>query len=238
MSTHNQRGRSAGGWSRVVRLVSGVYKVAGSLQQVFPKAESYTVTFTLNVIDDINQHHGFPPHSVPPITAEAIVEFTVAGNTYVRLLSVTDGMSISGVCNSFRVRLKDTTVAVGNADILGLRYDVSVQVAPGTRADSKSPPYLQRGEKQIVVAANSGHGLTIPDNAGIKTMLAMVVAINGSVIPDGGARVTQSAAAVDIAAYDPRSFAWAPIAPGAAFVELQNFTGTDQFWQVFWGIDG
>ena len=128
----------AGGWSRVAKLISGTNTAAtGSLQQAFDKAEAYTCTFTLKVDDDLNQVSGFPPHSVAPIQAEATIEFTVAGNTYTRVLSVTDGMSVTGVCNAIRVRVVDTTTPVGLADIVGLQYHISIQVAPGIR-DRKS----------------------------------------------------------------------------------------------------
>ncbi len=234
MSTRRQD--HSGGWSRVIHMVSEKNTAAQSLQRVFSKAEVYTVTFSLNFIDDVNQVIA-PNRTVAPIFCEALIEFTVAGNTYSRLISVEDGMSISGVANSIRVRLTDVTKDLSTANIGGLRYSVSVQFAPGVRADSLVPPFLQTDNAALLIAGGGHLDIQIP-TGGLKSLLALVASANGSVIPDQGAQVFQRSSFGTIVAYDPRSITWCPLSPGAISVRLQNFTAVNQLWSVFWGSDG
>ncbi len=221
------------GWSRVGELVSGNTDKSVSVQQDFDEAGPYTCNFSLVPVDDISAA------DVATLSAEAIIEWGVGGNTITRRISVTNGASISGNAKAVRVVIVDTSEAEGGATVLGKTYQVSVSIARGTRPSTDQPPILQEQNIVFVVAGGTNQDVAIPQGAGVKSVWVAVAGLAGAAIADQGARVTQTTAAnTAISMYDPRAITWAPLAPGATKINLANLTLVNQVYAVYWGIDG
>lgn len=223
----------AGGWSVTDSLFSGDTTRVVSLQADFKKVGPFTIRFSMRPLVDISAA------TVATLQAVAAIDFCVQGGTTRRLISITDGTSISGVAETVNVRCSDISKAEGGAIDIGKEYEISVLVGPGTRAASGTPPVLQQENIVFVVLAGANLNVPVPPGAGIKSLLVTVASIDGSVIPDNKARVTQTTPhATAIAMYDPRSYDWCPLASGARTVNLANLSAVSQLYAIFWGIDG
>ena len=222
------------GWSVALPLTCLNPTAFASLQADFDEPDLYTVQFGLFDID------GQPNPVIPRVIyTEAIIEWSVAGNTVTRRITVSDGMSISGVGEGVRVRAIDGTIDIS---MIGVRYGVTITVAKGQRA-SQTPPSLSAYGPQgsFNVTAGNSFNTPIPRGAGINSVQVSVAnTFTGAVIPDQGCIVSQSATngGNQLKACDARQFEWIPIAAGATDVTILNNTAVQFVVTLYWGIDG
>lgn len=153
-----QPGKS-GGWSSTVKLITQQAK-SGSLQANFSKAEYYTVQFTVE-----------PPTGASDgiYAATATIAWTVEGNNVYRIVSIGNGVAISGTGEAISVTVNDVTPNVGQAP--GFEYKVNIQVSPGTRANISQPPTYMRGsDQQVPILGDSFALIDVPQNAGVVSV--------------------------------------------------------------------
>lgn len=231
------------GWS-----VSGNADCGGnaspSLQAIFPEAGQYTVQFFVETISGANAA-AWAQNTLAEIT------WSVKGNSVRRLVSVTDGLSVSGVAQGVRVRILDQSVVVG---VPGLKqsYGFSIQVSKGARASVEQPPTLQmlQSDKGI---ANFGQYLfacppggtidiAIPDNIGAISfnLEGLISGLAGANPPPGIVSIVQlSANGLANAVYDAATIRqWEVLKPGASIIRVVNTNLAHQFlFTLNFGID-
>jgi hypothetical protein len=214
-------------------LVSGDTANTLGIQAHFLRPGTYTAYFTFEPLDSLTA-----PPTIAPVRIEATIEWMVGGNTVTRRVSIVNGTSIQGVCESVRIVVRDVTVPVGATVTLGIRYNVSVSVAPGARGSYETPPILCESTSISILAGNVFVG-AIPQNVGAKSILVMVAAPSGVPIAEQACQVAQvNSAFVPLGQYDPRAFAWAPVLPGASNFQLFNNSPVTLLFAVVFGIDG
>lgn len=227
---------ASGGWSK-----SGTLRPQGSqkltMQADFsPNAGSFTVQFQITDPND-------PANSY--IRAVAQIEWAVDGNTNYRKITVAPGTSVSGVGQAIRVAILDDT-PTGAVPAGGWKdYDVTVTVAPGTRASDTNPPLLTPEEDSgatVQIAAGGSTSFAVPDFSGAKSVMVMIYpAIVGGALPLDSIQVQQLANLIPKASYDPRLYAFTPLIPGTTSVKVTNHNvgfSNSALVSLVWGIDG
>lgn len=232
-------------WSASGPMTTGSQDKVVALQQPFPEPGIYTVTFALDPLQANLNAAG--------IRAQALIKWSVAGNTITRLVNVGDGVSVSGLAEAVSVVVQDVTCLQGTISAqAGFNYSVGIMVAKGTRPYGSLPPTLSPFPfqdfntigTQLTVAAGANTAIIpIPRGVGVTCMHVDVYASNpqGSVVPDGTPVVAQYQfmGGGPIRFYDPRAIDWAPIQPGSTGIVLFNFSSTLQLtFSLVWGIDG
>lgn len=224
-------------WSRVGTLVTTQGKPNRrivSLSKTFPHPGTYTLQFHLKPAD---------PDSHQIIECEAVITWGAGGNTVRRVVTVVDGLSITGIADSVRVVMRDVSSVLGSS---GDKYVVSVQIAPGTRPTTQPPLlYPPLSSNPQTVAAGGSADFNVPQDSGCISVC--VIAGNASAvapaasIPEQEACVIQSIIGfgVILKKYDARMFEFVPLSPGCRVVRFSNLsTGIMMRVQVAFAIDG
>jgi hypothetical protein len=259
------------GWSTNVTLETGTGSGLGtepiaqpkgkiqSLQVNFPFSGDFTVEFSLQPLE------GPSPGNPAVYMAEAIVDLVCEGNLVRRRVSIANGTTLTGVAEGIKVIMWDTTpnassAAYGSLSQVGLKYNVSVQVALGTRPGKNTQPQLTPGPDVTNNPANNdapgfffvagAHGsieVPIPKDAGITSIMALVTAgfAQGDSLSTEGAVVelVNSVGGFTMAAWYPllTPGIWIPVPAGADTVVLQNLAAASNgttFYTLFFAIDG
>lgn len=256
-------GRS-GGWSATGTMTNDGQSKAAHLQVNFLEREgtpgpskNYTVQFSVGPTK-IRSTQALSPKPVNPI---AEIVWSVEGNSVRRLVSVTNGMSVTGVGEAVKVSVSDATLSsfAGQA----VDYQVDITVAPGSRASIQQPPtYYPEEREQSGVFAIIGTGpqaapgvtadIVVPQNAGvISYFLEWLAFVQGT---EALIAVTQTdfyveelaAGGQSLKKYSPILInGWVPISPGCSTLRIHGLfqtIGALVAWQlntqVTFGIDG
>ena len=218
------------GWSQSGDLTAGGSGREVTMQANFPAPDVYTVQF--NILSSTGQ--------IP--NPEAVVTWKVEGNFVDRLISVANGMTISGVGQGCRIRVYDNSQA-----ITGFDYTASIQVSRGSRPASTVPPTYAPIRAagfpgRIVVPATSTASITIPQNKGINSVQITASGIGGLVLLT---RVDVSAwqessvgGGTKLKEWFPPETNWVAIAPSAETLVLNNRTAGNILFGVQFGVDG
>lgn len=217
-------------------LISGDLLNDVSLQTGDLEAGVYTISFNAFGTDQ----------SIIPIRTEAYIQFSIDGQTTTRRISVGNGVSISGPAENVVVKIKDTTDRT-DLSKCGIQYQVSMQVARGSRASVQQPATLQPEPYKLGNPYNltslTGKGIPVPLDAGIVSVYITTVGNedNGG-IPPGAALVQFNVGGTAAGKYDPnRTDGWVPLPPGTTTVNLLNLTSMSPFdieFTVTFGVDG
>ena len=177
--------------------------------------------------------------------AIAIVNWMVAGTPVTRKVSVTDGKSISGVCEGVNVFCFDVT-----PDTEGLTaaapYQIGMTVAKGSRPAQGQPPTLSLFNQQFQgangIAIGGSETVKIPQNAGVISV-EIVAASDGSGNPDSNLLIQHvSASGANI--YKSYKIGgeypgFIPVADDATEIIITNVDNANGVYvSVTWGIDG
>jgi hypothetical protein len=227
-------------WAAGGNLVSGDANKNVSLQYTFEKPGAHIVQF--NYVG---------PKADPvavygaAVKCEALITFETNGNTVTRRVSVGEGTTVQGSGESVKVVVYDTTElgdSVVRPDDLGRVYSVGVSVAPGTRGSFTNPPILSENNTLLSLPGPSTVIVNIPDGSGANSVLVAVAAAGVNPIPEQGIQVEQLFGSgfgiTTLMQYDPRAFAFAPLAPGVKQIKIRNKTLAAIYASVIWGIDG
>lgn len=225
------------GWGTSGQLQTGNRTKTVTLQADFSKAGdagTYTVEF------------GLTPNAASnmPIFAEALITWSVEGNSVTRRVNIGDGVSVSGVGQAARIIMSDTTPDYLTPN--GVLYGVSCQVSKGVRGGSKQGPLLlpQGPIGGIVppfapntgsiasfpVAPGPGAVIIVPQNAGV--IAVKIIGIDSSTDTLGAGslvatqRYVEGIVTINTAQYDVFDQPdWVPVVPGTSQILLNNFSG-------------
>ncbi len=164
------------------------------------------------------------------------ISWAVAGITIRRLVSVTNGLSVTGVGEAIKVVVYDATDQTAPAPA-ACTYDVEITVAPGSRPSEQQPasftPYIDSDPSfganiptlgSTIITPNTTIFVTIPQNAGVISLYTTVAVTSGFgiIIPQGTALIQQRAIGNSVRLYDALDMSWVPIIPQAQTIGLQN----------------
>lgn len=242
---------NSGGWSATGTMKNDGQSHAAHLQVNFLEKETrpgpsknYTVQFSVGPTFDVTTKQIRTDVSIRP---RAEIKWSVEGNDVRRVVDVTNGMSLTGVGEAIKVSVFDVSNTVGTDPVT---YDVSITVAPGSRASTQQPPTLgalyDDGTNAIgyliSVPPNSTINIPIPANSGVISAYATVVAVPYIVMPEGIAEIRQLAASgfVQVRYNLDAQPGWVPIVNGAVQLALVNHFAATTFleYSVIFGIDG
>lgn len=220
-------GGSSQGGPPAIRMQVGFFDPRDTRQR---PAGLYTVQFHIDVRAIADPLFKF-------LNPTARVMFAVEGNTVQRRLSVVNGASISGVCDTVAVEVVDETdfLAPPAPPALPLDYQVTITVAPYPRPSSGSPPVLRGSAGLIAVAGGAVTLLPIPQDSGVNSVLVFAS-------PSGGGvpLVSQEDLnTVTIASWTPTN-TFVPLFPQAGTISLGNLGPplSNVNYNVLFGIDG
>ena len=215
------------GWAQSGNLYTGTdNSVVKLMVERFDRAAVYTVQIGLNVGDADGQ----------PVQAEAEVIWSINGTPIRRVVSVSQGCSISGVTESARVTVYDKTPHVEGSTVY--EYVALVNVAPGPRAATTLPPFLRTWPTTQSLAASDSTQVQVPDNAG-------VVGFRLSVFAAGAAGATVVMTDNLGTVYDQyivppgANSIFVPLAPGTTQIVVTNNDAANPIYlSGQWAIDG
>jgi hypothetical protein len=172
--------------------------------------------------------------------ANATITFMVNGNPIRRVVSVGNGVEISGPADAVIVQVNDLTPA--SFDNPGQPYSVTIQVAPGTRSSS-AQPLLNDVNGTYNILSGALEVIQIPANSGvIGVWVAAFSETAGVTDPNVAVSMQPSAISAtqifEFALTDPTPV-YVPIAPGASTLIAANRDATHvASFSVLWVIDG
>lgn len=248
MSNTAEYGKS-GGWSKSGNLRNNNEDNCGTQANFLERdnnqapSKNYTVQFSVGVPKNADGSIA-STYFINPVGE---IKWSVEGGDVRRVVSVSNGLSITGVGEGVKVVIRDKT-PVGIAVLVS--YDVGITIAPGSRASENQPPTycptLNSTEGMVIVPSASTFDVLIPENAGVISAYITAIKTNlVSPLAPLNARVDQvDAAGVIVRAYDPNSqypTTFVPIMPTARKLVLaNNLAGesNDIAFAVTFGIDG
>ena len=183
--------------------------------------------------------------------AEAIVRWSVGGNTVTRRVTLGKGVSLSGTGEAVSVVLSDVTENGLFPPTWDGSYQVTALVAEMPRAGGNVPPvWVPNGVNSpgsswiegnaVLAPAASTLALPIPTDAGIVSVGVTATATVGpQVIPEGSIIVEQLHALNNVVkSYDPRIAPFVAWSPFADQLIVRNFNAFQVLVAVAFGVDG
>lgn len=215
------------GWSATGRLVTGDRSQQVTLQADFQagqnlqQAESYILQF-----NKVNN-----PLSNLPIRAEALVRWSVEGNSVSRRISIANGVALVGASQAVRVVLTDVTQSLLDGPVVipnGVEYDVSVQVTPGARGTTALPPILVPIDGLLrILAVPPGpatFNVAVPNDAGVNSIkvLARQFGLVAAPFPDNAIMITQLQLLTGLVGYEYgfQEGVFVPLVPGTDTIQI------------------
>lgn len=231
------------GWQQSGQLTVGGAGTPVSMQFDFGEGDTYTCGFIQPVVLGND----------PTVRCEALVMWNVEGTFKPVRVSVVGGMSVTAAARGVKIILTDATPTNRDYAPAGAKYDVSVQVARGTRGSSTVGPYYvpQSLAAPIVVAAGGTQTVSIPYDAGVQSFrMTVTPQLPGGTSPAIGDLVVQQTAASPnnigpaaspVGTFDPirEAGSWIPIQPGCNEIVITNNNATHNFqFTIVFGVDG
>lgn len=221
------------GWQQSGVLTTGRPDKRVSMQADFqPEAGYYTIQFGVDA----------PEATVPSYDAIAEITWSVEGATIRRVVSVANGVTVSGPGQAVRVVVYDQSL---NASIFGYNdYTVTIAVSPGTRPSAGRPPILQArwtsGLPSVAPIAIAGSAtLDIPQDSGVGSVELLLSAVAGifpiiarvqHFVPGGTIQ--------KLYMITEETDGFIAIAPGSTQVTVYNESVSAIYCTATWGIDG
>jgi hypothetical protein len=192
------------------------------------------------------------PPSVPgptqPVDPVAIIQFTVQGNKVQRIISVSNGASISGPAEAIQVQVIDNTTYPNS---VGFQYEVSIQVTPGVRSAIQPPilywsypPLAGNIHNELVVIPPAGEiFVAVPTNAGVASVSVSAIGVTAGGTPPfttPNIAIIQLASSILVSANElgePGTFI--PVISNCSQLQIINNDQTNSVnVSLIWGIDG
>jgi hypothetical protein len=229
-------------------LTAMVDSVNGTLQTNYTGITTNIANLSVTAVNPIPGSPGLPGAS-QPVDPVAIIQFTVQGNKVQRIISVSNGISISGPAEAIQVMVIDNTSYPLSK---GYTYQVSIQVTPGVRAAVNQPailywsypPVAGNAQSTAVVLAPAGGDIlvNVPVDAGVVSACIVAVGETGGATPFAQPQVVviQLASAIQVAAtFQPEPGRFIPLVSNCSVLQLLNNDPTNSaLVAVIWGIDG
>jgi hypothetical protein len=243
-------GMQFNGKSQPNTLSIGQTQPVNALQASFPRASTYTVQFSVTPAQDV------PTNMPNPEATEAIVNWVLDGNNISRRITVGNGISISGTAQGVNVQLLDVSKGGTLTPPATGKYQVTVSVTPGVRANEPIPVCLYPFGNVNATAygafqlnANSTVLIPVPSDAGATSVqvLPSNISFPGVVTPGGGLIIVEffivssdGLTGVLTGGFDPTlEEGFVPLPPTCNMVQIRTRGVASPInFQVAFGIDG
>jgi hypothetical protein len=245
------------GWSSSGTLFTGVKGNEVKLQAIFKDDPgNYSVEFNVQLPAVGNGPTSTFIYAAP----EALITWTVKGNTVTRRVSVGDGVTVSGMAEGVNISVFDNSTQNNLAAAGGqgaIAYTVSIQVVKGLRPNTQQPPTLVAldprpgvflGLYGIIVQTGADVHVPIPQDAGVVSVFvtAFSLAPVRGVPASGAGDVSQTydvpfgnTTLVYRISDASDQDTWTPVTPGSNAIVLQAFgVGQAITYTIMFGIDG
>lgn len=208
----------------------------GGFQNSIDKSDLEPGTYTLQFgVLNIGKPAGFSQTFSPVV--QAIITWKIDGQQQRRVISVTSGASITGVCEGVDVKLVDLT----SYPTVGYDYSVQVTLSKGTRGNIQQPPVLFETSGQKLLSNGGLIIFNVPQDAGVISVFPFIF-YDRNDPAEIFMQYTDLAFLANYADADLiRSGQWFPLVPGTGRVEfLSNAAvgGAATYISVLWGVDG
>lgn len=214
------------GWSSSVGLITGQSSPA-SIQANFPDAEYKTIQFGVVPPDD-----GKSTSSV--FDATAFISWSVEGNTVTRLISIGNGVSISAPAQAYNITITDKTPNLGGTQVLGKPYSITVNITPGSRPNSITPPIFKPVARAIVLAPAGSTAQFIPAGA----VAVMITAYDAVAFTNGNVTIDQITAGNALFMEYSALNQFMPLAGNAQQIRVTNQGANNVNVAFIFAIDG
>lgn len=224
-------------WSTAGKLLPGNTVNTVSLQANFPQAGEHTVQFNLfpnqqNIQQKVNTR------------VEAIIRWSVEGNTIERRVTVSDGMSISGNAQGVQVVCTDSSTFNVLADVD--EYTVGITVAPGSRGNYMGPPTFSAREGMQSAAGAVAMTFSIPEDLGATSFwvyVKTIVTATGAIAATSSHIELRNISTTPIMAQgiltDDNHGTWWPLPAGTNEILITNPAAANTVTaMLIYGIDG
>lgn len=222
------------GWQQSATLHTGDPVGNLTMQANFPRAGYYTVQFGILPPNDL-VNNNFDNR----FDAIATIEWSVEGQTIRRVVSVGNGVSVSGPGQAVRVVVNDVTPLAAPPDGL-LPYVVTVQVTPGQRPSLERPPTLIGIRSQHLMAPLGTFSLLVPANSGVISVQVVAAALVAGTPSPPDLNVEHRTPAVISKTYNQNfDTRFVALAPNATSIRILNLSALNSYnVGITWGIDG
>ena len=220
------------GNSRLTNMVLGQKDVATSINERDLIPNVYTLQFGLFQTGERTWL------SVP--AAEAIINWSVKGQTQRRIITIASGVAISGVCDAVSVKIRDTSIISENTE--AIQYAVQSTLSKGVRPSTGQPPSLTTRQSQIAQGSGPSVVFPVPVNAGVMSFFVLACGDSGAVLTttDIVAQVIGAGNTLLASYYPLITGGWIPLPAGAYSITVNNNAAedTNADVNVIWGIEG
>ena len=211
-------------WSVSGDLQSNNASKAVQLQAEFHEIGNYLVQFGISKT---------PGDSINP---QAELTWSVEGNSVRRVITVVNGVSVTGSAQAVKVKMYDA-----GSQVAGARdYTGSIQVVPGVRPSQNQPPTLFGAVGTLVDSA--AVTVPLPVDSGIISVLIKVASDDVTAahpIPAGSVyAIQQDSAGARISVYEPQDYDYVTISRDVTSVSIKNVSGLTIRYSMTFGIDG
>ena len=223
------------GSAKSVQLIRGQGTNPVALgNQTWEEAATYTVQFSIVL-------NYTPIRSSLQTICYAVVKWTVDGQDIQRVVSVGNGVSLTGVGQGVTIQVYDDTTLIAG-EPTNEQYTVTATVSPGSRASTVNPPtYYPNPSFFILGAFGSGtnvKSIPVPANSGITSVLVITDQHDASTTLDVGV-IQQDTTGNTYAEYNPLNYPdFVPLNPGANVVTIINVSNNVAQVTIVFGVDG
>jgi hypothetical protein len=214
------------GWSQSGTLTQGDAIKTVSFQANFPVADYYTLQFNVTAPND---------PQVPWIP-QALIQWSVEGNTVTRIIDIGNGVAISGAAQGVKVIVSDVSTLGIPADARD--YGVSIQCTKGSRPSSANGPTLRAPEGVQSLAGAGSVKFDIPANSGVKAAMVFVAPASNPATPMQALMGIDAVGVVSLKWNPNENVGWIPVTPGATDIIVENFDAISMDISVVYEIEG
>jgi hypothetical protein len=205
-----------------------------TLQALFEEEPGYySLEFSVASLP-VDPGPGGPGNVSGIFQATAIINWKVEGNKNQRIITVGNGVTISGLGQGVDVAMLDNTPVFATTN---LKYTITATLSKGVRPFTSNPPTLF-GLAATNVAASGAVAVPIPPNCGISSVEVNVSPTVPAVQPN--VVVAHRNAATIFKSYDPqKNIGFVDLAPNCTQVRISNLDPANAVTvSLVWGIDG
>ena len=141
-------------------------------------AQTFTVMFALTV--PLQRSTDPSPGTPAPANCQALIQWVENGQQVQRLVTVGNGVSVSGSGTGVQISLTD--LPFGTGYISGIPYQVTALVVPGLRPSFSLPLYVPITTFELL--ASSSVGIPIPQGIGVRAVEVSVVNLAAPTPPE------------------------------------------------------
>lgn len=222
-------------------MTTGQTRPGNSINQDGMEPGAYTLQFSfVNIQGEIG---GGNPGRIDTPTAQASIIWKVGGQQQKRIISISQGAAIQGVCNGVEVSITDFSAQSLSMPV-GLTYAVQATLSRGDRGTSLQPPTLVNDFLGIVVQPGTFQSILVPQESGAISAYILVASNQVGAANQLAPNLVTAVFATNFGGFLSQHYpmvnaSWVPLPPGTGEVIFFNNSAANPAGiTVIWGIEG